>query len=226
MTVELVYTIYKPYEQDLHNEFPSLSIEYENALLTDSGMFKNTFWVECDTTVRPNELETFFEQHKIVDRFEVLDRGTESDNCCDGYYYMAVYDTEHIPDLYRHNEELGIVVEEYAYSNGGLRHEVCCPDRETTQAHLRRIGSYEGWSVDVHSVAGDTDGNSEDHSTLTLLTDKQRETLKFAHESGYFETPRGISLAEIGEAFDISAEAASSRIRRGTDTLIDAQFSA
>jgi len=47
------------------------------------------------------------------------------------------------------------------------------------------------------------------------LTDVEREALKAAVEQGYFESPRGTTLNELAEQFDISAPAFSKNLRRG-----------
>lgn len=46
-------------------------------------------------------------------------------------------------------------------------------------------------------------------------TTKQRELLDAAVDQGYFAVPRGVSLSELAEEFDISDQAASERLRRG-----------
>jgi len=52
------------------------------------------------------------------------------------------------------------------------------------------------------------------------LTAAQHEALVTAAEAGYFAVPRTASTEEIGEALGISANAASQRIRRGSETLV------
>jgi predicted DNA binding protein len=47
------------------------------------------------------------------------------------------------------------------------------------------------------------------------LTDKQQEALILAYERGYFETPREVTMADIGTELDISEQAVASRLRRG-----------
>lgn len=53
------------------------------------------------------------------------------------------------------------------------------------------------------------------------VTSAQREALLIALERGYFEVPRGCTLAEIAEDLDISTRAASERLRRGHANLVD-----
>ncbi|MFC7215111.1 bacterio-opsin activator domain-containing protein [Saliphagus sp. GCM10025334] len=51
--------------------------------------------------------------------------------------------------------------------------------------------------------------------TEAALTDKQQDTLVFAHERGYFESPREVTMAELGDELGISQQAIASRLRRG-----------
>lgn len=53
------------------------------------------------------------------------------------------------------------------------------------------------------------------------LTADQREALAVAARTGYFSIPRATSAAELGERLGISANAASERVRRGTERLIE-----
>lgn len=47
------------------------------------------------------------------------------------------------------------------------------------------------------------------------LTDVERDALTTAVEQGYFESPRGATLNELAEQFDVSAPAFSKSLRRG-----------
>jgi predicted DNA binding protein len=53
------------------------------------------------------------------------------------------------------------------------------------------------------------------------MTDKQRATIVYAYNNGYFGDPSGITLGEIAENFGISTTAASGRIRRGVKRIIE-----
>jgi len=52
------------------------------------------------------------------------------------------------------------------------------------------------------------------------LTPAQRETLVQAVENGYFGVPRETKLDEIADELDISRQAASERVRRGTEQVL------
>ena len=52
------------------------------------------------------------------------------------------------------------------------------------------------------------------------ITDEQQEALVLAFERGYFESPREITMAELGEELGISQQAVASRLRRGTRRIL------
>lgn len=54
------------------------------------------------------------------------------------------------------------------------------------------------------------------------LTDDQRRTVTAAFEAGYFDDPRKVTLAELGQRFDVSPRAVSKRLRRGLRNLVAA----
>lgn len=52
------------------------------------------------------------------------------------------------------------------------------------------------------------------------LTDDQQEAIRLAFGSGYYEIPRSVTMAELGEKLDISRQAVSNRLRRGLEQLL------
>ncbi|GGO01406.1 MULTISPECIES: helix-turn-helix domain-containing protein [Haloarcula] len=53
------------------------------------------------------------------------------------------------------------------------------------------------------------------------LTSAQYEVLSEASRQGYFKVPREVSLSELADDLDISHQAASERLRRATDALVE-----
>ena len=47
------------------------------------------------------------------------------------------------------------------------------------------------------------------------LTDLQRQTLVLAYERGYFNSPRDVTMTDLGDELGISQQAVASRLRRG-----------
>ena len=57
-------------------------------------------------------------------------------------------------------------------------------------------------------------------ATEAALTDKQQATLIIAYNRGYFNSPRDITLEELGEELGITPQAVSSRLRRGMSQIL------
>jgi predicted DNA binding protein len=53
------------------------------------------------------------------------------------------------------------------------------------------------------------------------LSDVERETLEYAVDDGYFETPRDATLGELADEFDVSKPAVSKNLRRGQERLLE-----
>ena len=62
--------------------------------------------------------------------------------------------------------------------------------------------------------------------TESALTDAQQEALVLAYERGYFDSPRKVTLAELGEELGISQQAMGSRLRGGVKHILGSTLSA
>ena len=57
------------------------------------------------------------------------------------------------------------------------------------------------------------------------LTDKQQEALELAYERGYFESPREVTMEDLGEELGISQQAVASRLRHGIKHTLERTLS-
>ncbi|KTG08497.1 bacterio-opsin activator [Haloprofundus marisrubri] len=57
-------------------------------------------------------------------------------------------------------------------------------------------------------------------TTEAALTDSQLEALVLAYERGYFNSPRDVTMAELGDELGISQQAVASRLRRGIRQIL------
>lgn len=57
-------------------------------------------------------------------------------------------------------------------------------------------------------------------ATEAALTDAQEEALVLAFERGYFESPRAVTMEELGQELGISQQAIASRLRRGIRQIL------
>ncbi|MDX1744949.1 MAG: helix-turn-helix domain-containing protein [Halobacteriales archaeon] len=106
---------------------------------------------------------------------------------------------------------------------------------------IAATGSASGWEFEVRakdreSIAGFVDYLADEGIPLQLrsfrqlanrkdrsdgLTQPQREGLALAYRRGYFDTPREVGLRDIADELDITPQALSSRLRRGTRHLVE-----
>lgn len=118
--------------------------------------------------------------------------------------------------------DLDIVLIEARGTLDGWTVRMRFPDRETL-AQYRRQHREEDVPFRLESIYHEsTSGGAVEAD----LTDDQCETLLAAYEAGYFDVPRAASQSEIADRFDISSQALSERLRRGTATLIEATLTA
>lgn len=59
-----------------------------------------------------------------------------------------------------------------------------------------------------------------DADVTARLSEKQAEVVTVAFERGYFDVPRGTTMAELATEFDLSEQACAGRLRRGLSVLV------
>jgi predicted DNA binding protein len=118
---------------------------------------------------------------------------------------------------------------------------------ETGVMLIEAVGTNEQWTFNIR---GDTRADVADflrlcrereipttltalHALTTIetvtdaaLTDAQQEAIVLAYERGYFESPRQVTMEELGEELGISQQAVASRLRRGTRSILGQTLSA
>jgi len=112
---------------------------------------------------------------------------------------------------------------------------------ETGVPLIKAVGNNEGWTFDIRGddrrdIAAFQERCREKDISITLtklhaltpidseaeaaLTDTQQEALVLAYERGYFNTPRDVTMADIGDELGISQQAVASRLRRGISATL------
>ncbi|WP_254764301.1 helix-turn-helix domain-containing protein [Natrinema marinum] len=93
-------------------------------------------------------------------------------------------------------------------------------DRESVSTCHELFEQYE-YRANVTRISG-----VDDLATArTPLTETQYETIYKAHELGYFDVPRGVTLKELASELGISHQALSERLRRSHAALVSAELS-
>ncbi len=84
-------------------------------------------------------------------------------------------------------------------------------------ARTHDLAEEEGLTLQVENIY-ELDSERRDHFGLT---DPQHETLVEAFKNGYYDFPHGVTTEDLGDEFDISAQAVADRLRRGHGNLIE-----
>lgn len=114
--------------------------------------------------------------------------------------------------------ELDLVVLDLRATTEGWRARIRFPDRDALGGFLD-VCRDRGISFSVEAIVGGADATED---VGVELTPDQREALATALQAGYFEIPRGATLAEVADPLGISAQATSERLRRGMASLVEA----
>lgn len=96
-------------------------------------------------------------------------------------------------------------------------------DSRSDLADFQRLCAERDISVELTALHALT---PVDTTTESALTDPQYEVLVLAHERGYFNSPRDVTMEELGDELGISQQAVSSRLQRGMHRLLEQTLSA
>lgn len=113
---------------------------------------------------------------------------------------------------------VGGIIHDAVGTHHGWTMEVEFPDNDALQ-HFHAECEKKDLQLDLikkYQPTADTDVSNH-----FGLTGKQRDALLHAAENGYFEVPRAVDLNAISDEMGISHQAASERIRRAMDILVD-----
>jgi hypothetical protein len=157
--------------------------------------------------------------------FDALDAALEADPSVEDVTYVSEFENER---LYRMAwvDRIALVshalVEQDAtvFEAVGSRDEwhlrLFFPEREGL-ASVHDLAREEGRTLHVDDVYEP----ERERRDRFGLTDPQRETLVEAFENGYYDFPHGVTTEDLGDEFDISAQALADRLRRGHGNLIE-----
>ncbi|MDS0293701.1 bacterio-opsin activator domain-containing protein [Halogeometricum luteum] len=189
---------------------PSATVELER-VVPNRGAIAPYAWVYG---ARVDDVEAAFAPHPGV-------RGIRLVDAVDDQYLLRVeWDPSHRSVLSA-LAETGVPLLEAVGTSERWLFRIRGDGRDDVAAFYDRC---QEWGVplamtEVHSLT------PRRRSTEAALTEAQREALVLAYERGYFDTPREVTMAELGSELGITQQAVGSRIRRGIDCILDETLS-
>ncbi|AGN02208.1 hypothetical protein L593_11315 [Salinarchaeum sp. Harcht-Bsk1] len=98
----------------------------------------------------------------------------------------------------------------------GFHAKIRIPTRDGFRS-FQRVLAERGATVDVRKLhTGETE-----QSSLSHLTEKQREALQLAYDRGYFETPKSVTLSELADEFGVAPQTLSRHLRVAVESLVE-----
>lgn len=159
---------------------------------------------------------------------EEIEAALEEDPTVEDVKYISGADDEHLYAM-RWTDQIHLLVHMFtnvqatvlnANAWDGLWHfRVLYPSR----SHFSRSHEFaneRGLTFDVVSIR-EMEGGRSGHFGLT---DRQYRALGLAVERGYYDVPREVTLEELADELDVSHQALSETLRRGTGTLLRTMF--
>lgn len=189
----------------IFEEFPAATVELERVVPNDEVVIPYA-WVYG---VRVDDVEAAFSAHPGVRSLRLVDT-------VDGQYLLRVEWNSAYRGVLSALAATRVPLLEAVGTSERWLFRIRGDRRDDVAAFYDRC---QEWGVPVtmtelHSLT------SRQRSREAALTEAQREALVLAYERGYFNTPRGVTMAELGSELGISQQAVGSRIRRGIDCIL------
>lgn len=187
---------------------PSIELRTEQLHVTPEGEGQFVFWASCDD-------------------FDNLESALRADSTIKDYHHLATLDDRRLYRVtlsaegrkgmtYPVAAEYDIQFLETTTTPQGSQTRARIPSRDALRAY-REACEEQGLSFRLQRLYREA---ADDPTQAYGLTEKQYDALVRAHELGYFDTPRRISLEELAGEFEVSPSALGRRLRRAQDTLI------
>jgi predicted DNA binding protein len=184
---------------------PGATVDHEEMYFTAEGRLKWVFWVRGDD---PEGFAAAVEDDETVASARVLARAPS------GWLWSATLAGDPDDFAQRVFNERDAQVLEATHDAERTVVRVRCPSRAAFAALREAVESRYGV---FHTRRLYDEERPEDGCRVTPA---QREALLAALDAGYFEVPRTTTLDAIASDLGVSDQAVSSRLRRGTGSLV------
>lgn len=187
---------------------PSVRLEVERSVTEGEGLVFFV-WAVGGTAAGYDAMEAELGDDETVADWLVVD------DLGDQRLYQFEIDEREVVGLHRFDREVGASRLAMTGHVDGVDVRMRFPDREAMATYFDLIRE-AGQSVSLNGLY-----RGEDVPTDPVnVSAKQHEAMVTALRRGYFEIPRAASLDEVADELDVSRQAASERLRRGTAALI------
>jgi len=189
----------------IFEELPDVTVELER-IIPSQDVVIPYFWVRGTDA---DDVAGAFREHPGVEDIRLVD--SVADQCLLRVEWTLNYD-----GILNSLTETEIPLIEAVGTNEQWTFDVRGDDRTDIAAFQRRCRELD-IPITLTKLHALTPIESE---TEAALTDAQREALVLGYDRGYFETPRAVTMDELGDELGISQQAVASRLRRGLENIL------
>ncbi|WP_256392642.1 helix-turn-helix domain-containing protein [Natronoarchaeum rubrum] len=190
----------------IFEELPDVTIELERIIPAQDVVIPY-FWVRGTDA---DDVAGTFRDHPGVEDIRLVDSVGDQ-------YLLRVEWTLNYDGILSSLTETEIPLIEAVGTNEQWTFDVRGDDRTDIAAFQRRCRELD-IPITLTKLHALTPIESE---TEAALTDAQREALVLGYDRGYFETPRAVTMDELGDELGITQQAVASRLRRGIENLLE-----
>jgi predicted DNA binding protein len=207
MATEATFTV--PSDQfplgSVFEQLPGVTVELER-IIPGQDVVIPYFWVRG---TRVEDIESAFRDHPGVEAIEFVDS-------IEDQYLLRVEWSAEYDGVLRALTETGVPLIEAVGTNEQWTFDIRADDQEDIASFQRRCTEFS-IPVTLAKLHALTPLESESQSALT---DAQQEALVLAYRRGYFNTPRDVTMADLGDELGITQQAVASRLRRGIEKIL------
>ncbi|RDI71870.1 helix-turn-helix domain-containing protein [Halopelagius longus] len=184
---------------------PGVTVELER-IIPARDVVIPYFWVRG---VETDDIEGAFSEHSGVKQIQFVDAVADE-------YLLRVEWALDYDDVLTILTETKIALIEAVGTNKQWTFDIRGDDRQDIAEFQHRCRELE-IPIALTKLHALTPIESE---TEAALTDAQQEALVLAYERGYFNTPRDVTMENLGDELGISQQAVASRLRRGISSVL------
>ena len=189
----------------IFEDLPGVTVELER-IIPGADVVVPYFWVHGQ---QGDDIVAAFSSHPGVRDLHLVDS-------VNGEYLLKVEWATDYDGVLKALTELEIPLLKAWGTNEEWTFSIRADDRETIAAFHQRCEEY-GIPITLTKLHALT---SIEMGSEQGLTDLQRQTLVLAYERGYFNSPRDVTMTDLGDELGISQQAVASRLRRGIKRVL------
>lgn len=189
---------------------PDVTVELER-IIPSQDVVIPYFWVR-GTNV--DDIEGKFSDHPGVESIQFVDSVADE-------HLLRVEWAMDYDDVLTTLTETNVALIAAAGTNQQWTFDIRGEDRQDIAAFQQRCRELD-IPITLTKLQALTPLGSETGATLT---DTQQEILVLAYERGYFNSPRDVTMEDLGNELGISQQAVASRLRRGISSILGSRLS-